>query len=177
MSDSVYAQRMESLDTRKAEKVQQMFPNLSRPSPIRRGNINDLNGNLAPETPEEEQADMDSAFGTSFNKYVGEDSRFQQMMEDYKQLAGVLRQKVQKGFMPEVIAQDQLKRFLTDGRGHFSQNKAQPQDNPQLMGALQGAMGELAAENQPQPIQEEGQAPQGQPMPPQGQPNMMQGGM
>lgn len=174
MSSDVYSKRMKELDAVKADDVQRKFPNLSRPTPIRSGNVEDLAGNLAPAKEEPIEADMDSAFGRSFGEYSGKDVRFDQMMKDYKDLTGVLRQKVERGFMPQVIAERQLKQFLQDGRGYFANNKAKPMDNPQLRNAIEGALSGAMGGGQPQ----EGQMPQqgGQPMP-QGQPMPPQGGM
>ena len=167
MPADIYMQRMSELDNRQAEKVKQQFPDLSRPAPIKMGQP-DLNGNIAPEKPEQVEAEMDSGFGISMDAYSKKDSRFGQMMEDYKQLASVLKQKVDRGFMPPQIAEAQMKRFLTDGRGYFAKNQAKPLDNPELRGTLEGIMEQAYNQQGGQ-----GMAPQeGAPMPPQGQPPM-----
>ncbi|MGL5566481.1 MAG: hypothetical protein ACRDC4_12235 [Plesiomonas sp.] len=183
MPADVYLSRMGELDSKNEQKVIQMFPDLSKPSPLKPGEIKDLNANLAPPKPEDVQAEMDSGFGISFNEYSNRDVRFGQMMEDYKQLAGVLKQKVDRGFMPPQIAEMQLKRFLNDGRGYFAKNKAGPMDNPELRGALEGALaqayegGQQGPQGAPQqapmpgqvqPMPAPQQAPEGAPMPPQG---------
>lgn len=183
MADNIYSQHMEKLDAKKAEKVQKMFPDLSKPTPLNKGAIG---GNLAPEAPPAEaEPDMESAFGSVFQHYTGQDSRFGQMMDDYQGLIAGLREQVQMGFMPEVMAKKQIERFLEDGGNYFAKNKATPLDNPQIQqmmeGALtQGAAAEQAAmqggepQGQPQQMPPQG----GQPMPPQGGvPPQMQGGM
>ncbi|MGL5012775.1 MAG: hypothetical protein ACRC6V_00580 [Bacteroidales bacterium] len=174
MSNLIYSQRMSELDTRKVEAARRQFPDLSRPSPIR-GNARDLNGNLAPsqEAPEGE-ADMESAFGMAFGHYGGQDSRFGQMMDDFQGLVSNLREQVKSGYMPEPIAQDRIRQFVSDGSQYFSNHNATPMDNPEVAGMVEGMLAQqMQAQQEPQ-VEESGLP--NQQMPPQQMPPQ-QGGM
>lgn len=172
MSSDVYLNRMKELDKNQEVKVMRQYPDLYRPSPLKKGDIIDINGNIAPEKPEQIEADMSSGFGTSFDVYSQKDNRFGQMMDDYKNLVGVLRQKVERGFMPPQIAEMQMKRFLQDGRKYFSQNQPGPLNNPELRGALEGMLSGAMAGDQAAQSVAPGPTGETAPMPPQGQPPM-----
>lgn len=144
MPADVYTQRMQELDGAKAEKVQQMFPDLSRPSPLKTGRVEDLQGNLQPPKEQAPEMDMQSMFGRSFEQYKSQDSRFDQMSNDFTSLVAGLKQQVDAGMMPEIIAKQKMEQFVNESRGYFAKHKAKPMDNPEnramVEGMLEGAM-------------------------------------
>lgn len=164
MAANAYLDRLSQLEGQKAEKLSRGLP-LNRPMTEQPMNAQPagMAGNPKPKQHDETAGfDMDSMFGRSLESYKGQDKRFGQMTEDYTQLVSGLKQQVDAGMMPEVIAKQKMQQFLSDGRKHFSTNKASPMDNPQVEAALDAMFGGAQAGEQAA-MAEAGMAPEGGP--------------
>lgn len=113
------------------------------------------------DNPQEQELDMTSQFGMNFENFKNQDKRFDSMMQDYTKLATGLRQAVDQGFMPRVIAEQKLKQYIGDSANYFNTHKATPMDNPQVANLIEGVLKKasgVSEEGQPMPEQ---QMPQG----------------
>ena len=142
--ENAYVRRLEQLRNQKVEdNKRRVLPRaVQRDVPEQQGGPAMGPGNPGAAEEEEVMANMDNMFGMSVQKFEGEDSRFQEFMKQYTQMANGLRQQVDQGYMPMPIAQQRLEQYLNDSRGYFSQNAASPMDNPQVAQAIDGLMGQ-----------------------------------
>ena len=168
MSTMPYLQRLEQLKSEEAaaQSAASGLP-LQRPqAPVQEKEM--LGIPQEPEADPMEQA-MSSQFGKNLEGFSSQDSRFQEMMQEYIKLANGLREQVSSGYMPQPVAEQKLKDFIADSGKHFKANAAGPMDNPQIKGAIEGIMSQaMQGGGQPQE-----QMPQGQPMPEGAQPGGM----
>lgn len=137
---NAYMQRLQQLQGEKQQRNENRFsPYLNRPMT----NTQAGGAPLPPEKPEEEQppqADMNSMFGMNFQEFSNNDKRFNEMMEEYKNLAMGLGEQVKSGYMPESIAKQRLQSYVQDSAGYFQKNQPSMMDNPQMSQAIEGML-------------------------------------
>ncbi|MGL5582272.1 MAG: hypothetical protein ACRDCE_15110 [Cetobacterium sp.] len=169
---SPYLERLEQLRENKIQEQAESFGlPLNKPlSQVPGG----MAGNPMPQRPEEPAPDMSSMFGRTVQSLQETDRRSTKMFEDLQKLATGLRQEVEAGFMPEVIAKQKIEQYVKDSQQWFSKNEPGLMDNPQMYNAIEGILAQKMGGGQGAP--QGGQAP----MPPQGgeqAPMPQQGGM
>ncbi|MGL5583812.1 MAG: hypothetical protein ACRDCE_23095 [Cetobacterium sp.] len=169
MSSNAYLTRLEQLKSEKAQTVARtaVLP-LQAP-----GQEPPQDKKMLGVPPKEEEQAPATMFERNLENFRGQDTRFGQMMDEYTKLALGLKEQVQSGYMPKVIAEKKLQEYLSDSGKYFDTNAMKPTDNPEVRGMLEGLMQQTMGGGQPQ----EGMPPQGAQMPPQGQPAPQMGGM
>lgn len=148
MATNAYLDRLNQLEGQKAQKLTAQGLPLNRPTKEQPMTVQPagMAGNPKPRKEDPNAGfDMDSMFGRSLENYKSQDKRFSQMTDDYTALVSGLKQQVDAGMMPEVIAKQKMQQYLSDGRKYFSSNKASPLDNPQVEAALDAMFGGAAA--------------------------------
>ena len=144
MATNAYLDRLNQLEGQKAKQLAAKGLPLNRPQQEQPMSSQPagMAGNPKPRKEDPNAGfDMDSMFGRSLENYKSQDKRFSQMTDDYTALVSGLKQQVDAGMMPEVIAKQKMQQYLSDGRKYFSSNKASPLDNPQVEAALDAMFG------------------------------------
>lgn len=135
---NAYLERLQQLQGEKQQAEAERFsPYLNRPmaAQSQQGGVP-----KTPERPEDEQmpeADMNSMFGMNFQEFSNGDKRFQEMMQEYSQLAMGLGEQVRSGYMPEAIAKNRLESYVKDTMGYFQKNEPGILDNPQMNAVME----------------------------------------
>lgn len=165
MSSNAYLTRLEQLKADKAQTVAQQAASIGLPRQSPRNPAEQGNKMLGV-PPKQEEPQPANMFERNIENFRGQDVRFGEMMDEYTNLALGLREQVNSGYMPEIIAKKKLESYLEDSSQYFKTHAMKPTDNPEVRGMLEGIM-----------AQSGGQAPQGgpaqqggAPMPPQGAP-------
>ncbi|MGL5015524.1 MAG: hypothetical protein ACRC6V_14750, partial [Bacteroidales bacterium] len=155
---SPYLERLEQLrETKMQTQSDALGLPLNKPGAPVEGN--GLAGNPMPEKPEQPGPDMTTMFGKTIQDLEGTDRRFGKMFQDLNKLASGLRQEVEAGFMPEVLAKQKIEQYVKDSQQWFSKNDPKMMDNPQMYGAIEGILANKMGGGQ-QPAPDQGQAPQ-----------------
>lgn len=152
---NAYLERLNQLKGEKQQATASRFsPYLNRPMTAQTEQPQE--GNMPPTKPEDEQvpeADMNSMFGMNFQEFSNGDKRFQDMMDEYSQLAMGLGEQVRSGYMPEAIAKKRLESYVQDTASYFKDNKPGVLDNPQMNAVMEqmfsSAMEKQGQEGQP----------------------------
>lgn len=146
---NAYLERLQQLQGEKQQAEANRFsPYLNRPmaSQQEQGGIP-----KNPNRPEEElppEADMNSMFGMNFQEFSNGDKRFQEMMQEYSQLATGLGEQVRSGYMPEAIAQQRLESYVNDTMGYFQKNEPGVMDNPQVNAVMEQMFSKVMQDQQ-----------------------------
>lgn len=132
MATNAYTERLEENRQRKVEQNVARLNTLPLSKPLKQQLSGLAGGPSVPEPEKPNLPDMDSFFGQYVNRELQGDTRFQKMMQEYKDLALGFREEVNQGWMPPQIAQQRLKQYIDDNAQWFDQNKRTPMDNPQM---------------------------------------------
>ena len=181
MSSNAYLTRLEQLKAEKAQKVANVAASVGLPrhAPNQQPVQDNRMLGVPPKQEEDEAAPL-TMFERNLENFKGQDVRFGEMMDEYTKLAMGLKEQVDSGYMPRVIAERKLQEYLSDSSNYFSKHAAKATDNPQVRGMLEGVLqGAMQGGGQQPPQAPQGEMPPqgGAPMPPQGQPAPQMGGM
>lgn len=168
MAENAYLTRLKQLRDKKVEdNEKKVQPFLSRPMTRQAPGPGMGPGPNQPQAPEEQGPDMNSLFGRNLESFKGEDKRFGQFFDEYRQMAEGLKEEVNNGFMPLPIAQQRLNSYLKDSAGFFSRNKAGPMDNPKVAEMMEGMLAQSMQGQLPEQQAQQQQAAPAQAMTPQ----------
>lgn len=156
---NAYLERLQQLQGEKQQAEANRFsPYLNRPMTQQPQPQSGPRPMEKPEEEKPEEADMNSMFGMNFQEFSNGDKRFQEMMQEYSQLAMGLGEQVRSGFMPEAIAKKRLESYVKDTMGYFQKNEPGILDNPQMNAVMEQMFNEQMQNQeggpQPEPTQD-----------------------
>lgn len=151
MATNAYLERLSELKQKKAESNSARL-GIPIQRPLNKQQPG-MAGNPLPESSEE-TVQPESFFTKGFNKEMETDTRFQGFMQEYTDMALGLRDQVQQGFMPEVIAKQRLQQYVQDSASWFSKNKAGAMDHPEMQNLVNGMLEKAYNERQQEGAEE-----------------------
>lgn len=160
MTTNAYLERMNQLNEERVNANKRTLE-ASTGLPIQRPNNQQGSPSGVPTgeipKPEEDESYKQSPFYQNFDNFKQNDPHFGGVVDELTKLATGLREQVKQGFMPQQIAEDRLKQFVSDTSQHFTRKEpelkkqAEQEQMMKMLGALsQGSQ----QQNQPQGEQE-----------------------
>jgi hypothetical protein len=114
---------MQELTSKKESNEIAAFSTLPSSAPLNK-QAPGMAGNPAPAAPN--VPDMTSAFGRKFEEYSNRDPNFTPMMQEFTALSSALKDQVDKGYMPKVMADRNLSQYIEDMRGMRTEEANKP---------------------------------------------------
>lgn len=159
MASNAYLDRLQENEQSRTQQNQQTLATATG-LPISRPSTGDTSPSGVPTgkppIPQDDESYKNTTFYQNFAHHQGQDPHFDGMVGELTKLATGLRQQVNNGYMPPIIAEKRIHQFVNDSVAHFERKAGQfakenaEADKQQRMQAIMGALSQASQQQAPQ---------------------------